>query len=242
MSKYIIFTNNDYRCFPTEKIQNPFTLMGIDAFGKRNSMAVIGNHPVKKAVLITTLTFNFEKYDILLLSDININDSDSKDLITKFIKDSHDVQVLLHSGTGKSDDINRKEEQKNTLKKILGNDFDRFIEQSHNSNSIYWNELIEIANCVSSKIFDENKYYEILKRLKSYWPNLVLESLIHLYKTLSLLQLKGENIIPDDDIIRKDKKYELAFQLISSTLKQNNSIDEILDITSKKIIELSVPK
>ncbi|MEX0813705.1 MAG: hypothetical protein WD048_15915 [Chitinophagales bacterium] len=228
MAKYIIFTNNNVGCFPDK---NPFQIMGIPNFGSSTGIAVAGKSGGK---LITKSVFTTDNYDFLFLSDLAVNE-DYIPLIKSFAGNDQEAFVLLHSGVNEDTDITRKNQQKKALKKALGENFEWFIEQSHGSNSIYRNELIELAEIISSKPLDENKYNDVLKNLKLYWPNPHLESLIHLHKTLSIIKLK-KNENPDFNDLKAKDEYKLAFLSWEKDKNGNDhEVDALLEWTSEQI-------
>lgn len=215
MAKYIIFTNNNDGTFPE---LNPFQIMGISGFGGNFGIAAAGQ---KGASLITEPNFIFDNHDFLFLSDISV-EADYIALIHSFV-DVDEAFVLLHSGNNKIADITRKEEQKQAMKQALGENFEWFIEQSHGSNSIYWSELIELAQIISSQPADGDKYNNLLEKLAFYWPHPHLESLIHLHKTLSIAQLKIKK--PNLSTLEGKDEYTLAIELWNNRDRDEYSDD-----------------
>lgn len=257
MAKFIIFTNS-----AGFESRNPFSLMdmGMDAnenggFGGAGggTIAVIGAEtggcPRKVLVNNPDVFTNFPLYDLLLYVD----ETPNKSYIQQFTNacGAENVYVLLHSGVGNDGDNSRKTSQKTAIQDILGSHFEAFIEQSHSTNSIYWNELVEIAKCISADPFDSGLYTRLLDKLKSRWPNPLLESLIHLRKSLTLLPLriaKGTlSNEPFDQAVTAIKGNTKTKMAVEKFLP-NGSIITPVDLTSKleeidtEIIKLSTAR
>lgn len=235
MAKFIIFTNNNEGCFPLSHTMNPFTTLNITNYGNDSSIAVIGSENNQgMAKIPTTPNFNYAGYDILLYIDSKPN----MEIITNFVGNENNVYVLLHSGTTANQN-QTKSQQKAIIKDVMGDNFEFFIEQSHDSKSIYWNELIEIAECINAKSFNQKTYNKLLEKLKSRWPNLYLESLIHLHKTASVALLKNLDTEFNNWLNSLDGKYALAKDVLSNENGAISDLDSLANWTSSKIIELS---
>ena len=242
MAKYIIFTDNNDCCFPPYDVKNPFSLMGLGTFGDQ-SIAMIGR---KSKCVINSPT------DVKVCSDWDIlvhidGTGFHKGIFEKFIE-GEEIYVLLHKGV---DNEARKNEQIIFIKEIMGDSFENIIEHSHDSKSIYWNELVELAECVSNDSVCEYTYSNILQKLQSRWPNPYLESFIHLYKDISLVQLKiNKNILTWEKgedavkLVQGSEKTKLAANKMIKNGVENN-IDELSDYLTrveKEIVTLSEKK
>lgn len=243
MAKYIIFTNNDESCFPVGKVRNPFSLMGLDAFGTE-SIVMIGCGNNQCVIDSPGNVEDCSVWDVLV--HLDGTDLPAK-FFNKFVKDE-EIYVLLHKGV---DDAARKTAQIKFIKNIINNGFENFIEHSHDSKSIYWNELVELAECVASDPVCKNTYSSILKKLQSRWPNPYLEPLIHLHKDLSLVQFKIiKNIITPQEgadvvkSIQQSEKAKLAACKINE-IRADGKINELsnyLMAIEEEILKLSARK
>lgn len=209
MTKFIIFTDNNAACFPTEQIENPFNFLTEGAsFGNRgNTVGVIS---LKENLILpnpSDFIREYKDYDILLLADKVFDETANYvSYVKAFVDNEQDVHVLIHKGRNEQKDVERKNYQKKLIKTSLGEDFENFGEQNHSSTSIYWNEFKEIAQFISTQPKEEKIYQTLLSKLKSKFPNPQLSSIIHLHKSLVLIHFN----IKDADLNETTLKNELS--------------------------------
>ncbi len=242
MAKYIIFTDNNDCCFPPYGVENPFSLMGLSTFGDE-SIAMIGRE--SKCVINSPTDVEVcSDWDIL----VHIDGTDFHEGIFRKFIEGEEIYVLLHKGV---DNGARKNDQIKFIKEIMGDSFKNIIEHSHDSKSIYWNELIELAECVSNGSVCGYTYSNILQKLQSRWPNPYLESFIHLYKDIGLVQLKiNKNILTLEQgadavkLVQKSEKTKLAADKMKKNEVENNinELSDYLTLVEKEIVTLSAKK
>ncbi|NRB62771.1 MAG: hypothetical protein HRU40_07055 [Saprospiraceae bacterium] len=191
MTKFIIFTNNnsknEYNCF--NQGNNPFTILELQQFGVEANILLIRN---QDASFICRPKENIEECanpDILIHTDTTPT-NEYKDIFQRFVGEDNNVLVLLHVSSG------FKKAQKKKIKYFLPEKNVNFMEQSHSGGSIYWDELVEIAEHLSTQT---EKYQELLTKLEKHWPVPGLEKMVKEYVNLYLDILKvdgkdGDNL------------------------------------------------
>ncbi len=184
--------------------------------------------------------FSYDAFNEVNQDSENVNNAENEGLLEGIIRniDEGTVYILPHRLPEKSILTTLKEKLQN--KRITPDQIIIKKGSNHEDPNTYG-----LLRKLSGKLDDNTKEgiekcVEVFEKLKfAIAGNPLLESFIHLHKTLSILQIKGEGTSFNELKNNGDGKYDLAIAKLKEKNNGNNGITEILKWTAEQIPEIS---